>query len=86
MQRLVALLEALVNFLNLCSLLIRQIKIAPERAERSKSFSRTSGPLRTSRPTTSRSKSIRRRPTRKTTLSRRSRPARLLRPDYGSGG
>jgi hypothetical protein len=88
-QRLIALLKALLNLLNLCALIVGQIKFTPERTERSETLARTSGPTRTSRPTMSRPKSIGRRTTlkpsrRRTSLSRRARPARLLGPnDYG---
>ena len=77
MQRLIALLEALLNLLDLSSLIVAQIKLAPERAKRSETLARTSRSTRTSRPAASWSKSIRRRTTlkpsrRKTTLARRS--------------
>jgi hypothetical protein len=89
-QRLIALLEALLNLLDLSSLIVAQIKLAPERAKRSETLARTSRSTRTSRPAASWSKSIRRRTTlkpsrRKTTLARRSRSTRLLRPDNDCG-
>jgi len=79
-QRLIALLKALLNLLNLCALIVGQIKFTPERTKRSETLARTSGATRT---TMSRSKSIGRRAAlkpsrRRTSLSRRARPARLL--------
>jgi len=90
-QRLIALLETLLNSLNPVALIVGQIKIAAERAEWSKPARTARAPatwssrlIKTGRRTASESSG--RRTTGKTTLSWRrtwARPARLLRRDDG---
>jgi hypothetical protein len=95
-QRLIALLEALLDRLNPRALIICQVELATERTERPKPLSRTTRPARPSGSTTSRTikprrrratlEFSRRRTTGKTTLAWRwtwARPPRLLRRDDG---
>jgi hypothetical protein len=69
-ERLVALLKTLLNLLDLRSLIVGQVKVAPERPEWSKAprTAKSAGPARISRPAVSGSLLTFRRPRRWTTL------------------